>query len=169
MLMNSSTHPKPWFTRNVFDSLKSSDEYRSHYIQDLAIEISSTFEAPNVLFEHRFGNESAYEEAVNALVPARFQAEFNGMRAYTTERFLAPRIDDERPLDAAIEAILEDKDQIVRLARQQSAILTAKWYAITRIIWQFQDLRETIINHPLLRGVEIPENEGSEFLKTRTL
>jgi len=65
--------------------------------------------------------------------------------------------------------LLEDKDQIVRLARQQSSLLTAKWYAITRTIWQFEDLREKIIDHPLLTGVEITENENSEFLKTRTL
>ena len=132
MLMRSSETFSPWFSRNAFDSLKSSDEFHSKYIQDIATEISSTFEAPKVLFERRFDDKSPYTDIVNALVPARYQAEFNSMRGYTGDKFLAPLVNDEQPLDATIAAIVENKKRIVQMARQKSAVESAKWYAIGR-------------------------------------
>jgi hypothetical protein len=51
------------------------------------------------------------------------------------------------------------------LARYKAERLTAQWYAMTRIILEFQIARDKIVNHPLMQGVEIPISERHSDLE----
>jgi len=168
-LIGSGNDSRPWFSRNGFDSFMSSEAFHSPHVQGVVIDISSTFEAFNVLFERRFDSGSAYADLIATLVPARFQADLNGMRGYTGDGFRAPGIVDEQPVDIAVAGIVAERERLVRLARLKASIDTAKWYAITRIIDQLEELRGVILKHPLMQDVAIPQLDADEFLKSRSL
>ena len=64
--------------------------------------------------------------------------------------------------------IIENRAELVQLARYKGERITAQWYAMTRIILDFQDVRDKIIGHSLMDGIEIPMSERNRDLeKTR--
>ena len=92
------------------------------------------------------------------------------MRGYVSRGGpVAPVIADDGSLEQAIRAIVADKSRLVRLARYKAGRDTAKWNAITRIKWEYQELREDIIKHPLLQGVEIREPSRSQEMESRKI
>jgi hypothetical protein len=161
-LIASATIRSPWLGQNSFDSFRTSGHYHSSHIQALAANISDAYEAPTILYRDRFDDRDAYKDAVSQLVPARYQNDNNGMRSYTPARFLAPVIADEKSTNEVVAAIINNRSELVRLARQKAERITAKWYAMTRIILEFQLIRDEILSHPLMQDIEIsiPENHS---------
>ena len=167
-LIRSSESPSPWFQQNSFDSLRTSEQYHSSYLQGLVRDISGTYEATNILFRERFDHGDAYKDAVRRLVPARYQSENNEMRSYTPARFSAPVIADRKPTDQVIATIIDNRTKLIQLARSKAERITAKWYALTRILLGFQAIRDEILNHPVMQGVEVQVSERhSELEKKR--
>jgi hypothetical protein len=164
-LIASAKIRSPWFERNSFDSLRTSEHYHSSYIQGLASYISDAYEAPSVLYRQRFDYRDAYKDTVSQIVPARYQSENNEMRSYTPARFSAPVIADKKPTNQVIAAIIDNRTQLVQLARYKAERITAKWYAMTRIILEFQRLRDEVLNHPLMQDIEIPSSEITSELE----
>ncbi|MHC4782547.1 MAG: hypothetical protein ACYTE0_05760, partial [Planctomycetota bacterium] len=80
-------------------------------------------------------------------------------------RFVAPVIADESSIDQVIAAIIDNRIELVRLARYKAERITAKWYAMTRIILEFQLLRDEVAGHPLMQNVEIPISERHSELE----
>jgi hypothetical protein len=164
-LIRSSGNSSPWFMQNSFDSLKTSEQYHSPYIQGIVRHISAAFEATSILFRERFDHSDAYSDTVSRLVPARFQSENNEMAGHAPAKYSAPVIADNQPTDKAIATILDNRTQLVQLARYKAERITAKWYAMTRILLEFQDLRDEIINHPLMQGIEVQVPEWQANLE----
>jgi hypothetical protein len=164
-LIGSATIRSPWFKQNSFDSFRTSEHYHSSHIQGLAPIISDAYEAPTILYRERFDDRDAYKDAVSQLVPARFQSENNDMRTYTPARFLAPVIADDKPTSQVVAAIINNRAELVQLARYKAERITAKWYAMTRIILEFQTLRDEVVNHPLMHDIEIPVSEDHSDLE----
>lgn len=164
-LVASTESPLPWFDRNRFESLRTSEGYQSAYLQELASEISDAYESPNILFFRRFNVADEYRDAVSQFVPARFQSATNELAFYVPVRFSAPEIADEQPASVAVNTVLANRAELVRLARQKAQRLTAKWYAMTRIILEFQSLRDDILAHPLMQDVAIPASRNSKLLE----
>ncbi len=81
------------------------------------------------------------------------------MRSYTPARFSAPVIADKKPTNQVVAAIIDNRIELIQLARYKAERITAKWYAMTRIILEFQILRDEILNHPLMQDIEIPSSE----------
>ena len=164
-LIASAKIRSPWFERNSFDSFRTSEQYHSSHIQGLASTISDAYEAHTVLYGQRFDYRDAYKKTVSQLVPARYQSENNGMRSYTPARFLAPVIADAKSTDQVVAAIIDNRTELVQLARYKAERITAKWYAMTRIILEFQILRDEIFNHPLMQDIEVPVPERHSELE----
>ncbi len=87
------------------------------------------------------------------------------MRAYTPARFSAPVIADEKQTTQVIATIIDKRTELVQLARFKAERITAKWYAMTRIILEFQTLRDEVVNHPLMHDIEIPVSEDHSDLE----
>ncbi len=164
-LISSAKIRSPWFERNSFDSFRTSEHYHSSHIQGLGGIISDAYEAQTILYRQRFDNRDAYKDAVSQLVPARYQSENNGMRTYTPDRFLAPVIVDKKSTGKVVAAIIENRTELVQLARRKAERITAKWYAMTRIILEFQSVRDEILNHPLMQAIEVPVSERHSELE----
>lgn len=163
-LMASAENPTPWLTQSSFDSFRTSEDFHSDYIPGISVGLSGAYEAPNVLFHQRFALSDAYADAISRLVPARYQSENNQMRGYVPSRFTSPTIVDEEPAAQAIAAIIDRRTEIVGLARIKAMRITAKWYAMTRIMLGFEEAQDTILEHPLMRDVDIPESEIARAL-----
>jgi hypothetical protein len=168
-LMKSAQDLTPWFTQSSFDSFRTSEDFHSDYIPGIGVELSGTYEAPNVLFHQRFAHSDAYADAISRLVPARYQRESNEMRGYVPSRFTSPIIADEEPAAQTIAAIIDKRTEIIGLARFKAMRITAKWYAMTRIILNFEYAQDAILEHPLMRDVDIPDSEVARELKDMKL
>ncbi len=168
-LIRSSQSFSPWFQQNSFDSLRTSEQYHSSYIQGFIPNISDAYEATNILFRERFDNRDAYKDAVSRLVPARYQSENNGMRPYTPARFSAPVIADKKPADKVIATIIDNRTQLIQLARYKAERITAKWYAMTRILLEFQVIRDEILDHPIMQDIEVPISDRHSELEEKRI
>lgn len=168
-LIRSTKIRSPWFERNSFESFRTSEHYHSVHIQGLAPFVSDAYEAQTVLYSQRFDYQDAYKDAVTQLIPARYQSESNGMRSYTPARFRAPVIADGNATDQVVASIIDNRIELVRLARYKAERITAKWYAMTRIILEFQNLRDEVLDHPLMRDAEIPVSERHSELEEARL
>jgi hypothetical protein len=168
-LMNSAQNLTPWLTQSSFDSFRTSEDFHSDYIPGIAEDLSATYGAPNVLFHQRFAYSDAYADAISRLVPARYQSENNEMRGYVPSRFTSPIVADEEPAAQAIAAIVDNRTEILGLARFKAMRITAKWYAMTRIILSFEEAQDAILEHSLMRNVDIPESEIARALEDMKL
>ncbi len=164
-LVASAKIRSPWFEQNSFDSFRTSEHYHSSHIQGLASIISDAYEGQTILYRDRFDDRDAYKDTVSQLVPARYQSENNEMRTYTPARFLAPVIADEKQTNNVIATIIDNRTELVQLARYKAERITAKWYAMTRIILEFQIVRDEILDHPLMQDIEIPISENHRDLE----
>jgi len=134
----------PWFTRNRFDSLKESGLWRLLGDDELAGEMSATFQAPQVLMDQVRNFQGEYPVAVNEIIPASYQAELNTMRGYAPPDALAPEVAIDITAKDAIVLIDRDRERLLRLARGEVAVTTAKWYALSRLQEQFGLLEEAL-------------------------
>ena len=168
-LMTSAQSLVPWLTQSSFESFRTSEEFHSDYSHGVAAGLSGAYEAPNVLFYQRFAHNDVYADAISRLVPARYQSEHNEMRGYAPSRFASPIIADEEPAAQAIANIVDNRTEIVRLARSKAKRITGKWYAMTRIILGFEDAQDEILEHPLMQNVVFPDSEISRALEEMKL
>ena len=158
-LIASSIRLGPWLTRSSFDSFRTSNDFHSSYIQELPVDLSGAYEAQRVLFDQRFDDADSYTNLVMKLVPARYQSETNEMRSYSPRRIQAPTIADEEPISQTVAVIVDNRTEIVRLARYKAERVTGKWYAMSRMILNFQDIQDAIVDHRSMQNVSIPDTE----------
>lgn len=165
-LLESSRRLMPWLNRDSFESFRTSTDFHSTHIQELSSELSGAYEAPSALYGQRYDRSDPYADLVAQLIPARYQSESNEMRAYLPNEYLAPRIVDEEPVTRTIADLIENRTEIVRLARLKAQRITARWYAMTRMILHFQIAQDAIRAHPLMRDVVIPESDLADDLRS---
>jgi hypothetical protein len=132
----------PWFTYSRFEALKTSGLLRLLENDDLADSLSSTFQAPQVLLDPVKVLQGDYPIVVNELIPASYQAELNPLRGYSREA--APEIVIDIGANEAVDLIHQDRERILRLARGEAALATAKWYALNRLAEQFFGLEKQL-------------------------
>lgn len=152
----SSWAANPWFTRNRFDAVKNSGLLRQLEDQDLADELSSTFQAPQVLLDQVELIQGDYPVVVNEIVPATEQPKLNMMRGYAGGDATPAAIAIDISSKEAIELINQDRERLLRLARGEAAVATAKWYAFLRIEQQFSEVEQALAEH---LGIELPPEQ----------
>ena len=146
----------PWFTYSRFEALKTSGLLRLLEDDDLADSLSSTFQAPQVLLDQVKLLQGDYPIVVNEAIPASYQAELNPLRGYSREA--APEIAIDIGAKEAVDLIHQDRERLLRLARGEAALATAKWYALNRLAEQFFGLERQ-----LAERLGVP-SEASEIL-----
>jgi len=152
----SSLAANPWFTRNRFDALKNSGLLRQLDDPELADGMSSSFQAPQVLLSQVDLIQGDYPAVVNEIVPATEQPDLNMMRGYAWGDEQPAAIAIDISSQEAIELMNQDRERLLRLARGEAAVATAKWYAFLRIEQQFSELEKALAER---LGVELPPEQ----------
>jgi len=106
--------------------------------QDLADNISSTYQAPQVLLDQVDAIQGDYPVVAMEFIPASYQAELSTLSGYSWEP--APEIAIDISATEAVALIQQDRERLLRLARGEAAAATAKWYALNRIKEEFVEL-----------------------------
>jgi len=147
----SSVGSTVWFTRNRYDALRSSGSFRIIGDREIEDDLSDTFDGMDVLFSQATTLEAGYPALVHQLIPASYQSELNILSYYVAEGTDAPGIEDNQAQNETVNVILGERGQLVRLARAEVAVATGKWYALTRIKAQFEELKTRLLAHPALK------------------
>lgn len=153
---------RPFLSHNRFDALKNSGLLRLAGDENLDDQLSNTFAAPAVLLDQLRVIQGNYPIVVNELIPASYQSSLSGMRAYTRGG-TAPEIALDIGDREAVALIHEDRTRLLRLARGEAAVATAVWYALTRIMDDFEELERLLSDRlgvPSILGVPQATADG---------
>jgi hypothetical protein len=156
-LIRSSRDVKPWFVQGRFEGFRASPSFSSPHLGSLASEITDVFEAPSALFEQPLAFERDYTGVVWEMVPARYLSGLGPVRTYVRDTVEHPSITDDQPAEDAVKLVIKERSILVRLARNEAAAAIGKWYAMTRMMSDFDNLRTQIAKHPVMQDVEVPE------------
>ncbi len=141
-LAESAAVWRPFISRNSFDALKTSGLLRLARDDGLDDNISSTYEVPEILFGQVALIQGEYPIVVNEFIPSPYQSDLSGMRTYSGGK--APQIALDIGAAEAVALIHEERARLLRLARSETAVATAVWYALTRILDDFYELEQLL-------------------------
>lgn len=136
----STEATRPWLVDNQYQALQNSGNVRLVHKLHPGLVLSSIYEGPKVLFPQNERIQGPYPIVVNELLPAHLQAQFNQLRSYARGSE-APVVVDDTDLTEAIKAIRARRVELLGLARNEAAVATGDWYALTRIS---KDLHATL-------------------------
>jgi hypothetical protein len=136
----STSAARPWLVDNQYQALQNSGNVRLIRKLQPDLGLAGVYEAPDVLFSQDERIQGAFPIVVNQLIPAQMQSKFSQLRGYTRDAE-APVLQDDPELARAIEAIRARRVELLGLARNEAAVATGRWYALTRIS---QDLQEIL-------------------------
>lgn len=129
----SSTAARPWLVDNQFQALQNSGDVRLVRKLQPDLTLAGLYQGPDVLFSQIERIQGAYPVVVNELIPAQLQREFSQLRGYAAPDEVAPTVVDSDDLNRAIDGIRARRSELLGLARNEAAVATAKWYALTRL------------------------------------
>jgi len=160
----SSAGNSVWFTRNRYDALRSSGNFRIIGNREIEDSLSDTYQGLSVLLPQADRLEAGYSALVQQLLPASEQSNINILRSYlsSNHKELAPVVPDVLTRDEAIKDIIAEREQLVLLARSEVAVTTAHWYALERMKIQFNNVRAKLLAHPALKGINFEESTETE-------
>lgn len=128
----STSSARPWLVDNQYQALQNSGNVRLIRKLQPDLALSGIYQAPDVLFSQDERIRSDYPVVVNELLPAQLQSEFSQLRGYARNAE-APVIVDDADLIRAVEAIRARRVELLGLARNEAAVTTGRWYALTRM------------------------------------
>ncbi len=128
----STSSARPWLVDNQYQALQNSGNVRLMRKLQPDLVLSSVYEGPDVLFSQDERIRGTYPVVVNELIPAQLQSEFSQLKGYTRDA-TAPVLTDDTDLTKAVEAIRARRVELLGLARNEAAVTTGRWYALTRI------------------------------------
>lgn len=136
----STSAVRPWLVDNQYQALQNSGNVRLVHKLQPDLVLSGVYEGPEVLFSQDQRIQGPYPIVVNELLPAQLQSQFSQLRGYVQEQE-APALVDDTDLTRVVEAIRARRIELLGLARNEAAVATGRWYALTRIS---NDLRATL-------------------------
>ncbi len=128
----STSSARPWLVDNQYQALQNSGNVRLMRKLQPDLVLSSVYEGPDVLFSQDERIRGTYPVVVNELIPAQLQSEFSQLKGYARDA-TAPILIDDTDLAKAVEAIRARRVELLGLARNEAAVTTGRWYALTRI------------------------------------
>lgn len=128
----STAAARPWLVDNQYQALQNSGNVRLVRKLHPDLSLSGVYEGPDVLFSQDERIRSSYPVVVNELIPAQLQSRFSQLRGYALGAE-APVMVDDTDLAKAVEAIRARRVELLGLARNEAAVTTGRWYALTRI------------------------------------
>ncbi len=136
----STAAAKPWLVDNQYQALQNSGNVRLLRKLQPGQVLSGLYEGPEVLFSQVERIQGRYPVVVNELIPAQLQSGFSQLSGYALGA-RAPVLVDDADLARAIEAIRARRPELLALARNEAAVATGRWYALTRLS---NDLNSTV-------------------------
>ena len=142
----STANPRPWLVNNQYQALQNSGNVRLVRRLDPELSLAGVYEGPRVLFGHVDRLQGRYPVVVHELIPAQMQAKLSPLRSYArrVDATDAPEIVDAADLRQAIDKIRARRVELLALARNESAVATANWYALLRIKSDHETLLEQL-------------------------
>jgi hypothetical protein len=128
----STSSARPWLVDNQFQALQNSGNVRLLRKLQPDLALAAIYEAPEVLFSQDERIQGRYPVVVNELIPAQLQSQFSQLKGYARDA-TAPAMVDDADLTRAVEAIRARRVELLGLARNEAAVATGRWYALTRI------------------------------------
>jgi len=128
----STSTPRPWLVDNQYQALQNSGDVRLVRKLHPDLSLSGVYGGPEVLFSQVERIQGTYPVVVNELIPAQLQSEFSQLKGYARDA-VAPAMVDDADLAKAVEAIRARRVELLGLARNEAAVATGRWYALTRI------------------------------------
>ena len=147
----STLDSKVWFTRNRYDALRSSGSFRIIGNRKIEDELSDTYDGVSILLSQATAIGAGYPALVQQLITARYQRTLNNLATYVDVGIESPGVMDNQEPRETINSIINERKKIIRLARGEVATATAKWYALSRIKAQFENLKSLLLAHPALK------------------
>jgi hypothetical protein len=138
----STAASRPWLVDNQYQALQNSGNVRLVRKLQPTLELSAIYQAPDVLLSQAERIQSRYPIVVNELLPAQLQAEFSQLRGYVRSgpENEVPRLVDDADLAQAIETIRTRRVELLALARNEAAVTTGRWFALTRLSTDMKDM-----------------------------
>lgn len=136
----STSSARPWLVDNQYQAMQNSGNVRLVSKLQPDLSLAAIYESPDVLFTQDERIRGSYPVVVNEMIPAQLQSEFNQLRGYARDA-KAPAMVDDANLSQAIDAIRARRVELLALARNEVAVATGRWYALTRMS---QDLNATV-------------------------
>jgi hypothetical protein len=128
----STSSARPWLVDNQYQALQNSGNVRLVRKLQPDLSLSAIYESSDVLFSQDERIRGTYPVVVNELIPAQLQSEFSQLKGYARDAN-APVMVDDTDLTKAVEAIRARRVELLRLARNEAAVTTGRWYALTRM------------------------------------
>lgn len=128
----STSTARPWLVDNQYQALQNSGNVRLVRKLHPDLSLAGVYEGPEVLFSQDERIQGTYPVVVNELIPAQLQSEFSQLKGYARDA-VAPAMVDDADLAKAVEAIRARRVELLGLARNEAAVATGRWYALTRI------------------------------------
>lgn len=128
----STAQARPWLVDNQYQALQNSGDVRLVRKLKPDLQLSAVYEGPNLLFAQVDQIEGDYRVVINELLPAQLQQKDSPLAKYARGS-TAPAFVDDADLNAAIAALRARRVELLGLARNEAAVATANWYALTRI------------------------------------
>lgn len=128
----STSLARPWLVDNQYQALQNSGNVRLVRKLEPDLRFSGLYESPDVLFSQDERIRGPYPIVINELIPAQMQSEFSQLKGYTRDA-KAPVLVDDADLTKAIDAIRVRRAELLPLARNEAAVATGRWYALTRM------------------------------------
>lgn len=139
----STSDTKPWLVDNQFQALQNSGHVRLVSKLQPDLQLAGTYGGPEVLFSQVDRIQGPYPVVVNELIPAQLQPELNQLAGYAIDQH-APALADAEDLQRAVEDIRARRVELLGLARNEAAVATAKWYALSRIQRNLKEALESL-------------------------
>lgn len=136
----STSSARPWIVDNQYQALQNSGNVRLVSKLQPDLSLAAIYESPDVLFSQDERIRGSYPVVVNELIPAQWQSRFSQLRGYARDAN-APVLVDDADLSRSIDAIRVRRVELLALARNEAAVATGRWYALTRMS---QDLNATV-------------------------
>ncbi len=128
----STSSARPWLVDNQYQALQNSGNVRLVRKLQPDLRFSGVYESPDVLFSQDERIRGPYPIVVNELIPAQLQSEFSQLKGYTRDA-KAPVLVDDVDLTKAVDALRARRVELLGLARNEAAVTTGRWYALTRM------------------------------------
>jgi type II secretory pathway pseudopilin PulG len=135
----STTRVTPWLSDNQLQALQNSGDLRLLNNPALARDLAGTYSAERTLFSQIDALRGAYPDRVQELLPASLQATTNPLRSYASGK-TSPAIADPLDATAALAQIRQHRTELLPLARGETAVCTATWYALERMESDFNEI-----------------------------
>ena len=155
IVATSTGDMKLWFTRNSYDSLLASGGFKHLNAPELESALSSSFNSPDVLLEQASNARGHYAGFMRGLLPTAVMTRSHPVGGYAPDDAVAPVYDDGRTAEALSQALFEQREELLQLARQELAYVTGTWYALTRLEMGFDFNDKLLRQHPLLQDAEL--------------